>query len=281
MAFASTTQNKNTAIKRRKKNRLYLGIFLIVLLVAILFAVSVVVSRMDQFQIKDVVISGNTVTDGTLIEDVVRSGMKDTYFWMFPKSNSFLFPEKAITSEMLSEFARVERVELVRTNLSTLAVNITERKPKALWCEGLKPFLTGTSIADCYFLDASGLIFSRAPDFSRNVFVRYLGEISATTTIGGVYGDGHFPEYDFFVQSLVAEHLPVTDLIVHKDGNRELYLSSGVKILFDNRQDLSVVLTNIKLIIEKDELSLLSVTPRFEYVDLRYGNKVFYKNRQN
>lgn len=279
MAFASNTLNKNSALKRRKKNRLYVIIFLWVLLISILFGGAVAVSRMDQFQIKNVLISGNTVTDGAVIEDSVRSELRDAYMWMFPKANSFLFPKRTIESALLSEFSRIEKVEVSRADLSTITVMVSERKPKALWCEGFTPFLTGQSLSDCYFLDENGLIFSRAPIFSRNVFVRYLGNISATTTIGSVYGEGQFPEYAFFVQSLVAERLAVTDMIVLSNGNRELYLSSGVKILFDNRQDLSVILMNIKLLIEKEELGLLSATPRFEYIDLRYGNKVFYKNK--
>jgi hypothetical protein len=279
MVFASNTLNKNSALKRRKRNRLYLICFLWVLVLVVLWGGIVAISRMNQFQIKNVIISGNTVTDGAAVEDLVRSELKDTYLGMFPKANSFLFPKKNIKFVVLSEFPRIEQVEVSRTDLSTISVTVSERKPKALWCEGVTPFLTGQSISDCYFLDGNGLIFSRAPDFSRNVFVRYMGNISTTTTIGGVYGGGHFSEYTFFIQSLLVEHVTVTDMITLPNGNRELYLSSGVKILFDNRQDLSVVLANIKLLIEKDDLGLLSATPKFEYVDLRYGNKIFYKSK--
>ena len=86
-------------------------------------------------------------------------------------------------------------------------------------------------------------------------------------------------EYDFFVESLRAEKLPITDLVLLRNGDIGLYLESGVKILFDTRQNLGTVLSNIELLMEREELSLISKTPRFEYVDLRYGNKVFYKSK--
>lgn len=228
---------------------------------------------------KTVVISGNTVTDGALIEDVARGELLGKYLWLFPKENSFLFPAKTVEQSLLSEFSRVKSVSVSREGFETMRIAVVERKPQALWCEGFEPFLSGENSTDCYFVDESGFIFSRAPQFSRNVFVRYFGGTEATSTLASTIIPDRFAEYDFFVESLRAEKLPITDLVLLRNGDIGLYLESGVKILFDTRQNLGTVLSNIELLMEREELSLISKTPRFEYVDLRYGNKVFYKSK--
>lgn len=279
MAFASTTHNKQSTLKRRKRNRLILYGVLVSCGIALLVGAGAYVSGIPQFLVQTVAISGNTVTDGMLIEDVVRSELKGRYLGLFSKENSFLFPRRAIERAVLSEFQRVRSVEVARKGLNTVIVVVEERKPRALWCEGNTPFLKGKSLTECYFLDNSGFIFSHSPDFSRNVFVRYFGGVSATNTIGSFFAQAQFAEYDFFVQSLRGEKLPISDMVLLHSGDIELYLESGVKILFEARQDLGTILSNIKLLIEREELALLSTTPRFEYIDLRYGNKVFYKSK--
>ena len=48
------------------------------------------VSRLEQFLVKTVVISGNTVTDGALIEDVARGELSREIPWLFSKRKQLL-----------------------------------------------------------------------------------------------------------------------------------------------------------------------------------------------
>ena len=67
-------------------------------------------------------------------------------------------------------------------------------------------------------------------------------------------------------------------IVVKNDGDAELYLGSRVnssKIIFKLNADIEKTAQNLGLVLESEELKGKIGT--LKYIDLRFGNKVYFK----
>jgi hypothetical protein len=53
-----------------------------------------------------------------------------------------------------------------------------------------------------------------------------------------------------------------------------------VHLLVQRNADYADVLTNLKTIIESEDFKKAIELERIEYIDLRFGNKIFYKEKE-
>ena len=68
-------------------------------------------------------------------------------------------------------------------------------------------------------------------------------------------------------------------LLTKNDGDMELVLEGGSRILFSRSEDLRKALENLQALLSENVLGVpkeqLSLS--LDYIDLRFGNKIFYK----
>ena len=136
-------------------------------------------------QISEIVIHGNSVISDSDLKRVTKETLGGKYFYLFPRTNTFIYPEKEIEASILTSFKQIESIDLVRTNFRTLAMEVEEQSPYALWC-----FDTSNAeeiLKECYFLNKEGLVYSKAPNFTGNVFFRFYGDLDDTNPIGRYY----------------------------------------------------------------------------------------------
>jgi len=194
------------------------------------------------------------------------------------RSNVFIYPRSGIKEALLEEFRRIEEVQVSVKDLEELEVVIEERKPNSLWCG---ESLENSSNEKCYFIDLDGLIYSEAPNFSGNVFLGVYGEIeNALDPIGEHFLTvSKYKNYKFFENSLSQYDLGPIILNKVDNGDLEIYLKSGGKILYNSEQDIVRLSENIGSILKdsgfKEDLNRSD--QELEYIDLRFGNKVYYK----
>ena len=72
--------------------------------------------------------------------------------------------------------------------------------------------------------------------------------------------------------------LDITPIELHPldDDDMELYMEDGSKILFARKQRSSEVLGNLKVVLESETFKDED-RGDIEYIDLRFGNKVYFK----
>ncbi len=212
---------------------------------------------------------------------IAESSIAGKYFFLFPKNNALIYPRWAVKREILNGIKKVKAVE-TETNGNTLSVKITERKPTYVWCPQGLPDEKAVLLPkfQCYFLDQDGFSFSEAPRFSGPVFF----EIYATGTLAneddfvGVYPfkKSKFDNLMAFKNGLEAINLSPVRLIELKDRDYKFILKNRGAIFINDKNDLAVSLRNLasaKKSLEDGGKAANSL----EYIDLRFGNKVFFK----
>jgi len=241
--------------------------------------------------IKDVAIHGAEVLSPGDIEALVWQELSGHYFFLFPRRSVFIYPRHSAKTTVLDAYERVREIDILREGLQKIVVTVAERQPFATWCRDIVEAVDVEDIATtteeavgeskgsaekCYFLDESGYIFAAAPQFTGDVYFRYYGSVEVDDPIGEYYvNEEYFRQLSFFLSALQGLDVRGTSLRVAGE-DYEMRLSEGGSLLFGRDQDLTNVLNNLETVLLSDIFEEKGLAD-LEYVDLRFGNKVYYK----
>jgi len=275
-------------IKRRRKKiaRSILGIFLGLLLVACF----VFVMRMDFVKIQDVRIMGNVSMKTEDLKSALNQMISGNYLYFFPKNNILIFPKVKILSELSKKFPRIETLHIsIEKNI--LELSLTERKPHALWCGNSFE----QSIDPCFFVDSQGFVFSQAPQLNGSSYLKLYGAtplaMQASST-EDVLPDGNqpVPAWQFIsekeyadVQSFMNDTknlgLELSALELSDSGTYKFQIKNNGWLLTSRNVPLIDTIENLKAGLSNDVFWLKNKKSlsQLEYIDMRYGNKIFYK----
>lgn len=276
---------KPSKLKRRRRKIFAVKSILIFLLLIVFILLLSRLSLISAIQITDIEISGDSSVSKDEIISLVKKETTGNYYMLFSKNSLFLYPRRTIGEKIINNFKKIEKAQIKSKGFNTIILSLVERKPDSLWCAGGDGGENHKSanLGKCYFLDKEGIVFSDAPDFSGNAFMRYYGLLGNDDPIGKVYMPNEkFKEITYFVSSLKRLGLVATKFIAGSESDYEIYLENGSKIIFDDRQPLEKTLDNLQSILSEIGLNKNSGTSssiNLNYVDLRFGNKVFYKTK--
>ncbi len=260
-----------------------------------IFILLALLSRIKSLNISDIEVSGNQVIDTQSIKDSINQQMAGKYLLLFPKTNIFLYPENSIKNVLQDKFKRLENINLSVKNNKTLLVSLAERKALYTWCGAMPPDTTDvgrldpgrpTSVAtvspeQCYFIDENGYIFDQAPYFSGNVYFKFYG----SADLGSYFSKQNFQQLISFKNTLAGFGLKPVALYAKSNGDVEVFLSGGTfstngpQIIFKINEDYQNVAENLETALTTEPLQsqFKNKYASLLYIDLRFGNKVYYK----
>ncbi len=265
------------------RNKILISLFsVLILLIGLSY-----LSKWQKLNIENVEIIGNKVVDTELIDQVAREDISGRYLWLFPKTNFLLYPKNKIKDDLAKKFTRLKDISLKINNTNTLEISVSERTAAYTWCGDRPADNTGPEFIykedKCYFTDNTGYIFDTAPYFSGEVYLRFFGKItdSKNSPLGVYFLKGNFERLVSFIENLTKIGLKPAYLLITED-HVELYLSSGKnspKIILKLDSDLNKITENLQTALETEPLKS-DFKKKFNsllYIDLRFGNKVYYK----
>ncbi len=232
-----------------------------------------------KFRVQNVSVRGNAVLSGNEIAAEVSDALNGRYYGIFPRGNILLVPKEEIISRLLSAFPRIKKVSLDRDFPDSLIVNITERKPAALFCgeEPEEPASPPTSPSPggnqsepeggCSFIGEDGAVFEKAADFSGSVYVKFYGKKNTKKV-------PFFEKLARFAAAASGEGADISKVVFGKDALREFYSSEGWRVLLNEGDDFEKAAANLKLALEEQ---IKEKRKNLDYIDLRFGKKVYYK----
>ncbi|MBI4093588.1 hypothetical protein HY417_01370 [Candidatus Kaiserbacteria bacterium] len=260
---------RETLRARRKRIRVIAALSGIAILVLVGYGASLV-SYLSRFSIDRIEVHGAREMRPQLLEAFVATKLWDGSPALLSESNIFLYPRREIEAAMKEFFPRVESAKISRESLlaNVVTVAIEERKPFARWC------LEGEA---CYAMDRGGVIFALAsttPTFE----TQYVFEGSlpaASDPIGQTYIPGQLPEVLALLERLGQSSFSPQRVVVDGEGDFSIRLEEGFLIRLSFGADISATVNNLELVLASE--ALRGKQRELEYVDLRFGNRVYYK----
>ncbi len=263
MARVELPQSKLRA--RRKRRRVRLAVVALGAL-ALLLAIMVGLSYIPFLQIRNVAVSGTQTLATSTVANYVESYIAGRYLYVIPKRNIFLYPKDKIASGLLSSFPELRVADVHAGDFHTIEVEVVEREPKALWCAN----------TDCYLMDQEGVVY--APAKSREGFVEYHGTTQGDRLprqyLNANQFEALFSLVDALSQKVATSHITRVSIDNHADVEADF--DNGFTLKFalgdasgDTFERFSVALTAGPF--------LGHTLSEFLYLDLRFGDKLYYK----
>ncbi len=284
MVINSFPQREETLRKRRRQKRIKYGIFFLIFVIFV--GIVSYISHLPKLRISEVELRGGLLVTEKEIKEEALDYMHGSFFWLFPKNNSFLYPQNNLENNLSDKFKRIENISVSLEGLNKLVVEITERKPVAIWCRESTAIVSTTTDAlkqdkeQCYFIDLFSTIFAEAPNFSGDAYFKYYGLVTKESPIGErfIASSTQFTEINGFIDAIKKLNIKPLYLLGKGEDEYSLVLFGGGEIYFDVKKSLSLAYNNLETLLKSPDLSFASsgFLP-VQYIDLRYGNKLFYK----
>ena len=275
---------------KKKRLKIFLNkIFLSLVALLVIFASLAYISRLKQLNINEVEIIGNKTEDKEIIETTVKKEITGNYSWFFPKTNIFFYPKDNIKKDLFNQFNRLKSISLSVKN-KMLKVALTERTALYTWCgiEFPEALLVESSTSKasgkeekCYFMDEAGYIFDEAPYFSGDVYFKFYG----LANFGTYFSKENFRQLIYFKDTLLGIGLKPVSLYILDNGDIKVFLSNSNKaptepyIALKAGSNFQKVAENLEIALSAEPLqsNFKNKYSSLLYIDLRFGNKVYYK----
>lgn len=257
---------------RRRRTRAGI-VFLVLLLVAALVYAVHWASYLPALNISQVTVAGTETLPSQLVQTFVESELNDGSYRFFSRSNIFLYPKTAIEQEIVAFFSRIKSAAVARPSLfsRTVVVTVEERQPYARWC---------ISTDGCFQMDASGFVFASADASTTpsSIFAEpymFSGALDGEP-VGQVFIPGHLRGL-LALLTVLQQQGGLTPLRVSVVSSQDFSVDfqEGFSLKASFGADAGTLARNLKLVLGSDALS--GKESQIEYVDLRFGNKAFFK----
>lgn len=234
---------------------------------------AVALSHAPFMRVAAVEIRGGKTVAAEALESKARDVLSGAYFYLVPRDNIFLYPKEELSAALLNAYPTLRGVEVRAENFTTIAVEAEDREPRALWCgeSTERPEL-------CLLLDEDGTAYTSAPDFSDNPYVRYYGSLNEEDLPAPFLSPESFRALSALVDALAqAQHpLGVEGVAVDEVDDARLRFENGFMLLFALKDDGGDVFERFSLALTAEPFNGRTLDD-FEYLDLRFGDKLYYK----
>lgn len=265
---------------RRKRNKKLRRFSIFIFFLALIIGLASYVSHRQEIRISKIELNGGILVTQSDIESKALTHLYGSYFWLFPKGNAFWYPKTELAQYLKETFRRIDTINIHRKGFQTLVIDIKERKPFALWCDNIS--VTEPDSETCFFMDQNSTIFAKAPNFSGDAYFKYFGILATSTDespIGKEYiaSTTEFEDISNFVLKTKNLELRPQYMLAKDNDEFSLIIGGGGQIYFDIKEPMSTASQNLDALLRTPAFQNIKGDLPVEYIDLRYGNKLFYK----
>ncbi len=255
--------------KKRKKSILKIGLFAAGIFVLIAGLISFF--YIPKFRINEIAVLGAKASDENEIKGEIENFLKGKIFKILPCNNIFLMPKARIAASLLQDFPILKNAAIDRNFFQKISVLVEERKPAAILC---------VDETKCVFMDGNGFIFQEAPSFSGGIFTKFIDARTASSSrensaIGQeTISQAELQKLLSFEKLLYGKNMIVSKILLKDGGEYEIHLKEAWRILINSKNDSVQSFNNLMLVLDSN---IKEKRPQLDYVDLRLGNKVYFK----
>ncbi len=234
------------------------------------FAGAVYLLRLPYWQIKKVEIGGLEILDPQEVRVKIDNFKSGLILFLLPRSSFLLFNSESLASLLRQEFPRVESVLVRKVFPDSLEIKLKERELFGIFCN-----------EECVYIDKQGFAYDYAPISSGFLFIKIKSD-AAEARIGSTVLEPDLMNEIVFLSSEVGKISGIRavgyELFSKISSEIKMETSEGFKILFKRGDNFANAFRVLKTVLEQE---IKDKRAQLEYIDLRFGNKVFYRFRDS
>jgi cell division septal protein FtsQ len=223
-------------------------------------------TRVDAFTISKVTISGGETIPHGDVENVIKTKLEGSYMKIVPRAFAFTYPHEEI-EQAVQEVGRIKNVTIVRSGGTELVVEFDEYVPHALWCRD------GQS-EGCFFLDDAGYSFSAAPTLVGGSFLRFISIGKDPSEHVQAFSENEYRTIHELTRLFAESKWFVSKAEVDAAGDAFLTIVDGGEFKVSLKQPANETVSNLLTVLGSENFDHIK-PGNFEYIDLRFGSKVF------
>lgn len=192
------------------------------------------------------------------IQSVVQDTLEGHTFYIFPSRHSVFVPKKGLITKLEATFPEIKDITITRRGLETLAISVTLRTPVFRMENGLA-------------VDEEGVVYQDPDDISLLPTFSFLNSFPDKE---------HISLFISFAKKLSLFIEPVSGIFLTEDNDvRYLLHSTTTYVVTQYEADSTTSWSTFLSAASTEPLKSLLENKKntLEYIDLRFGNKVFYK----
>ena len=276
------TPKEKKQFQKQKKSyyiRTSVGIFIFILIGAgTFFGV-----RMHAFQIQKISIQGLSAIQEEDVKREIASALSGSYATgLIPYRFLLAVPTGAIIQRIENRFPLIANMEIKKEFPNELAITIQERQLFGVLCnDGVSEGATveeGREI-QCFYLDTNGIAYQKAPE-TQGFLIMKVSTDAADIPLGGLAVDTNIMrrmiELNQKLPSAVGSPIVGYQLLHNIPHELRAVTKQGFSLMIKQDGDMDSLLYVLKTVLDKE---IGNKRRSLDYVDLRFGNKVFYKFR--
>lgn len=229
----------------------------------------------DFFKIKNILIFGTEFVSKDTAEKIAKDYLVQKRFFI-PNSRLFFFKKEILAQKLLNNFPRIENIEVLKKIPDSIVLKINEREQIGVFCLPSGDLPKGDKNDEkCFLIDKNGVIFDNAPKIEGSLVLKIFKEENSENNIG----DEILPasliqsllQFKYLFEKRTAKivseiKISAKDFVSLKAG--------GFEILFKKEADAKDLADRLFILINQEIKEKIN---KLMYVDMREGNKIFYK----
>lgn len=264
--ISDTLKRKKQKVKK-VKSYLILSISILIIITIILLL------NIQAIQIKEIKVVGNVFVDTSEIQEKTSSISSKKILGIIPKSNIFIFSKKELEQE-LKENPAIVSVKIRKDFFDTLTIDIVEQEKEMLYCTSIEK-------TECYYVNKTGYVYAKVDDIiiPEQEIIIYV-ESGTKQLKSTIIEEKVYTDIVLFVKNLARQEIKIREVYIKSDNVIEFVTADGTKFIASIFDEFSKDFANLIALFEKQVITKEQL-PQIDYIDLRFGNKVFYKNKTN
>ena len=253
-------------------------VFIVVGVGAAIGVGGVFLTHLDVWTITSVSVSGTDKLDPSSLRNDTSAILSRDYLGLFAARNALIYPSNTIRHTLKKQYPRIRSLSIWVDGLKTLRLQVAERSVYAELCP---PHSTSTSMTQrCKVLDRDGFVFARRPATLPADQLTIYAPDATSTSIASYYRRDVFPRLRRLLDGIRSAGVQARAVIPRHDEDVRIRLKHGGSLRVRLDHDLDEMIENLQTVLTHKELPLTARQNgnTFRYIDLRFGDRVFYKD---
>lgn len=259
---------------RRKKQKIKkIKIYLIIFSVLLIVGAVIYFLRLPFIQISEIKINGNVFVEKQEIEQKANALLNKNLLWIIPNRNIFLFSKYELIESIKINPAIVS-VKIRKDFFKTLSIEIQEQEKEMIYCTSIEK-------TECFYVNKNGFIYAKIDDIiipEQEVII--YNEKGIKGLKDNLIEEKNYIDIVLFVRNLARQEIKIKEVYLKTDSTVEFISWDNTRFITSIFDEYKKDFANLIALFDQ-QVVLKEQLSNVEYIDLRFGNKVFYKNKTN